>query len=156
MKTTKTGIKLIHKYESFRNHPYLCPSGIPTIGWGNTYYEDGSKVTLNDEPITRKRGDELFENIIKTFEDKVNEYVTSDINENQFSSLVSFTYNVGVYNFKRSTLLKKINNNPNDFDAIEYQFKRWNKGTVNNKKVVLKGLTKRRNEEFFLYSTPTK
>ncbi|MBP0904846.1 lysozyme [Mariniflexile gromovii] len=154
MKTSDNGISLIHKYEQFRNHPYICPAGKPTIGWGNTYYEDGSKVTMQDPPITRKRGDELFNYILRKTENEVKKYVTSDINQNQFSALVSFTYNVGIDNFKISTLLKKVNNNQNDFEAIEYEFKRWNKGTVKGKKVVLKGLIKRRNEEAYLYVLP--
>jgi len=149
-KISALGITLIKKYEEFRNNPYLCPVGKPTIGWGNTFYEDGTLVTLNDPPITRKRGDELFLNIVAIFEDKVNKNVTSNINQNQFDALVCFAYNQKKGAFESSTLLKRINANPEDED-IKYQFSRWNKGTVNGKLVELKGLTKRRNEEAFLY-----
>lgn len=143
---SKAGLNLIKKYEGFRNHPYLCPSDIPTIGYGNTFYEDGTKVTLNDEPITKKRGEELLKLVVKDFEDAVNDFVNVEINQNQFDALVSFAYNVGTGALSRSTLLKKINKNPDD-PSIENEFKRWNKSGGK----ILKGLTKRRNSEAYLY-----
>lgn len=148
---SKNGLDLLKKHESFRNHPYIPVKGdVPTIGYGNTFYPDGTKVTMNDSPITKLEGEQLLKIIVKEFENGVNESVTSNINQNQFDALVSFSYNVGVYAFKRSTLLKKINNNPNNFEEIQYQFKRWNKSGG----LVYKGLTKRRNSEFWLYATP--
>ena len=150
MKTSKEGIALIHKYESFRNNVYECPAGVPTIGWGSTYYEDGSKVSLSDEPISRKRADELFKNILSKFEKKVSKLVNVPLDQPQFDSLVSLIYNIGESNFKRSTLLKKINKDSYD-RSIESEFKRWNKGRVKGKLVVMKGLTRRRNEEAYLY-----
>lgn len=140
------GIELIHKYESLSLKPYLCPAGIPTIGYGNTYYEDGTKVKLTDKPITLERAEDLFFFVIRNFESCVNKNVIVDINQNQFDSLVSFSYNVGCSNFKTSTLLKRINECPMNED-IKYQFSRWNK----SKGKVLKGLTKRRQEESNLY-----
>jgi len=149
MVTSNKGKALIHKYEQFRNHPYLCPAGVPTIGWGNTRYSDGSRVTLDDAPLTRREGDVLFSLILKRVEEKVSKYVWSCINQDQFDALVSFTYNVGAGNFKNSTLLKKVNADPTDIEEIQKQFKRWNKGGG----VVLKGLKKRRNEEAYLYNS---
>jgi len=144
------GLNHIKKWEAFRNHPYIPVKGDrPTIGYHNTFYADGTAVSMNDRPITLQEGETLLKLIVKQFEDTVNRYVTSDINQNQFNALVSFTYNVGAANFKRSTLLKKVNRNPND-TGIEYQFKRWNKASGR----VLKGLTRRRNSESYLYFTP--
>lgn len=144
------GESLIKKYEQFRNHPYIDAVGIPTIGWGNTFYEDGSKVTMNDEPLTRDRGNKLHENILKKFEKVVEKMVKVELNQEQFDALVSFVYNVGSGNFKASTLLRKINKDPFDKD-ISNQFRRWDKGTVNGRKKVLRGLSKRRKEEAELY-----
>lgn len=149
MTISEKGLKLIKKYEGFRNHPYKCSAGIPTIGYGNTYYEDGTRVKLSDEPITIKRGEKLLEMVVKQFEQGVNKLVKVDLNQNQFDALVSFAYNVGLGALAKSTLLKKINNNPFD-ENILYQFKRWDKANG----VSLKGLRKRRNEEAFLYQTP--
>jgi len=69
-----------------------------------------------------------------------------EVNQNQFDAVLSFVYNLGITNFKKSTLLKRINNNPNDHD-IPYQFSRWNKAGGK----VLLGLTRRRKEEAELY-----
>lgn len=148
MNISDNGVELIKKHESFRNNVYLCPAGIPTIGYGNTYYENGRKVKMSDPAISKKEGLKLLKTIVKQFEDGVNELVEVELNQNQFDAIVSFVYNVGLSAFKNSTLLKRINNNPFDED-IKYQFSRWNKS--NGK--VLKGLKKRRNSESYLYFT---
>lgn len=150
MKVSKEGIDLIHKYEQFRNHPYIDAVGVPTIGWGNTYYENGRRVSMNDAPISRKRGDELFKNILSKFEKKVLKNVNVFLDQPQFDALVSLMYNIGEANFKRSTLLRKVNADSYDLD-IKNEFKRWNKGRINGKLRTLKGLTRRRNEEAYLY-----
>lgn len=143
---SKQGSELIKKYEGFRNHPYLDAVGVPTIGYGNTYYSDGTAVTMSDEPLTREQANELFRDVVSGFEDAVNSHVKVCLYQCQFDALVSFAYNVGVGAFRSSTLLKRINANPNDPD-IARQFKRWDKADGK----VLKGLTKRRNEEAYLY-----
>jgi lysozyme len=148
MTISQNGLDLIKRFEGFRNHPYLCSANVPTIGYGNTYYPDGKKVSLSDKPIKLKEGEVLLKHIVKVYEDTVNEMVNVTINQNQFDALVSFTYNLGGGNLSRSTLLKKINNNPND-SSIKGEFLKWNK--ANGK--VLKGLTKRRNSEAYLYFT---
>ncbi|MCB0448213.1 MAG: lysozyme [Gelidibacter sp.] len=146
MKISYTGLQIIKKYEGLSLKPYLCPAGIPTIGYGSTYYEDGSKVTMKDYPITKQKAELLLLNVVVDFERGVNRLVTSTINQNQFDALVSFSYNVGLGSLKSSTLLKRVNNNPQDAD-ICYQFSRWNKAGGK----VLEGLTRRRKEEAELY-----
>jgi len=113
-KTGELGLKLIHSFESCILKPYKCPSGIPTIGWGNTFYENGVKVTLKDLPISQDRANQLFLCVLTDFEKHVDSYCRDDINQNQFDALMSFAYNCGVYNLKNSTLLKKVNKDPND------------------------------------------
>lgn len=150
MNISKEGDALIKKYEQFRNHPYVDAVGVPTIGWGNTFWEDGTPVKMTDAPITRQRANELHSYWVRMFEDAVEKYVRQPLCQYQFDALVSFVYNVGIENFRTSTLLKRVNNDPEDPD-IQTQFKRWNKGRVNGQLVVLNGLTKRRNEEAYLY-----
>ena len=140
------GYLFITKHEGLSLKPYLCPAKIPTIGYGNTYYSDGKRVTLLDKDITKQQAFEMFKEIANRFAKRVDELVTSDINQNQFNSLVSFAYNVGTGNFSSSTLLKKINKNPNDL-TLKAEFLRWNKAGGK----VLNGLTNRRNEEADLY-----
>ena len=139
MKLDNKGYMLICDFEGFSAKPYLCPAKLATIGYGNTFYKDGKKVTMVDKEITKAEAFDMFKDIADNFAKKVSKCVTSAINQNQFNSLVSFTYNVGVANFMNSTLLKRVNSNHNDPD-IRTQFLRWDK--VGTKK--LSGLTKRR------------
>lgn len=137
----------MHDFEGCKLEAYLCPANIPTIGYGSTYYEDGRPVKLGDK-ITQERADKLFENIAEDFAKRVRSLLNVILNENQFSALVSFTYNVGVANLRKSTLLKKVNMNPLDA-TIEQEFLKWNK--ANGKP--LAGLTRRRQAEAKLYFT---
>lgn len=146
MKLNDEGYNLITKHEGLVLKPYLCPAKVPTIGYGNTYYEDGKRVTLLDKPITKQRAFEMFKEIADRFAKVVSQSLTSDVNQRQFNSLVSFTYNVGVANFKKSTLLKLVNANPNN-KQIENEFKKWTR--ANGK--VLSGLVKRRQDESNYY-----
>ena len=145
-KVSEDCISLIKKYEGFRSKPYLCPAHIPTIGYGNTFYENGKKVTLVDTEITMERAVQLLKFTLKTFEQYVDSYCRDDISQHQFDALTSFCYNLGPQNLKTSTLLKKVNTNPLDA-SIAAEFAKWNKS--NNK--ILKGLTLRRKSESDLY-----
>lgn len=149
MKITKIsskGINLIKKYEGFRSKPYKCPAGIPTIGYGSTYYEDGTKVKLTDPPITEDRATKLLVALLVSFEKAVDSYMRDDINQNQFDALCVFAYNVGTNALRNSTLCKKVNREPND-PLIRQEFLKWDK--ANGQKML--GLTKRRSEEADLY-----
>jgi len=139
MKLDNKGYLMICEFEGFSAKPYLCPAKLATIGYGNTFYADGKKVTMVDKPITKVEAFDMFKDIADKFAKRVSKCVTSPLNQNQFNSLVSFAYNVGVGNFMNSTLLKKVNANHNDSE-IRTQFLRWDK--VGTKK--LAGLTKRR------------
>ena len=140
------GYLLITKHEGLKLKPYLCPAKIPTIGYGNTYYPDGKRVTLLDKDITKQQAFDMFKEVANRFAKRVDELVTSNLNQNQFNALVSFAYNVGTGNFSSSTLLKKVNKNPNDL-TLKAEFLRWNKAGGK----VINGLTNRRNEEADLY-----
>ena len=140
------GYLLITKFEGLSLKPYLCSAKIPTIGYGNTYYPDGKRVILLDKDITKQQAFDMFKEVANRFAKRVDELVTSNINQNQFNALVSFAYNVGTGNFSSSTLLKKVNRNPDDL-TIKNEFLKWNKAGGK----VLNGLTNRRNEEAILY-----
>ena len=138
-------IELVKKFEGCKLKAYLCPANIWTIGWGNTFYQNGTKVKRGDL-ITQTQADELLKSTLAFFAFKVQPLVTSNVNENQFGALVSFAYNCGVTALGNSTLLRKVNNNPND-DSIGLEFMRWTKA----KGVILPGLVKRRQAEKELY-----
>jgi lysozyme len=145
-KVSKTGLELIKKYEGFRANPYKCPAGVPTIGYGATYYPDGKRVKMTDAPVTEKQATEMLKTMLVGFEKAVDTYCIDTINQNQFDALVSFAYNVGTNALKNSTLLKKLNVNAND-PTIKDEFKKWVKAGGKT----LKGLVTRRNEEADLY-----
>ncbi len=145
MKLDEKGYDLIRKHEGLKLKAYLCPAKIPTIGYGNTFYEDGTKVKIGDE-ISKERADKLFETIADDFASKVLKATPTPLTQNQFNALVSFAYNVGLGNYRNSTLLKKVLFNAKSKD-VEIQFMRWTK--ANN--VELKGLVNRRKDEIKLY-----
>jgi lysozyme len=140
------GVELIKLFEGFKSKPYKCPAGIPTIGYGATFYPNGKKVTMSDKAITEQEATDLLKNMLKTFEKYVDSYCIDTINQNQFDALVSFAYNLGPANLKSSTLLKKVNTNPND-ETIRAEFMKWVKAGGKT----LKGLVRRREAEANLY-----
>lgn len=149
MKITKIGnegINLIKRFEGLKLKPYICPAGVPTIGYGNTFYENGTRVKMTDPAITEERATELLKNSLISFEKYVDSYCIDTITQNQFDALVSFCFNVGPANLKKSTLLKKVNANSND-ESIRAEFMKWTKGGGR----VLKGLVTRRTAEADLY-----
>ena len=139
------GIPTIRKFEGLRLEAYKCPAGVWTIGYGSTFFENGSKVQ-NGDKITLDRADRLLFDIVMKFEISVRGLVKSKINDNQLGALTSFAFNVGVTNFRKSTLLKKVNANPSDA-TIRNEFMRWTKAGGK----VLKGLVTRREAEANLY-----
>ena len=145
MKLNDNGKKLIKSFEGCKLDAYKCSANKETVGYGNTFYEDGTAVKLGDK-ITQERAESLFELIAKSFSDKVKPLITNTLTENQYSAVVSFAYNCGIGNLKSSTLLKKVNSNPSD-PTIKDEFLKWNK--VGGKP--LAGLTRRRQAESDLY-----
>jgi len=156
MKTNPAGIKILHEFETCRLRAYKCPAGVWTIGWGNTFYEDGRPVKEGDV-ITQERADSLFKIILAQFEDMARKAITSNVNENQFSAFVSALYNIGhgspkksglirLKNGQPSTLLKMININPST-PGIRDQFMAW----VSPGSSFQKGLERRRKKEADLY-----
>lgn len=146
MRISENGILLIKRWEGFSADPYICPAGVVTIGYGSTYYENGVKIRMSDPPLSEKRADAMLRNILRHYELGVDSMTGDDITQNQFDALVSFAYNVGLEAMRKSTLLKKVNANPND-RLISNQFLRWNRSRGR----VLQGLTNRRIEEARIY-----
>ena len=141
----KMNLEIIKKYEGLRLTAYLCPANKWTIGYGNTFYEDGTSVKPGDK-ITIERAESLLIKVTDAFWNQMSKLIKQPLTENQKSALLSFTYNVGIGNFQKSTLLKKVNANPNDL-TIRSEFLKW----VKSRGIVLSGLVKRRTEEANLY-----
>jgi lysozyme len=142
MTTGSKGIALIKKWESCKLTAYLCPANKWTIGFGNTFYEDGSKVKQGDK-ITQARADTLFTNLVTKFERIVTKNVKLPINQNQFDALLSHTWNTG----GSDTLFELVNRKAGDVYIRDWFETKYI--TSNGK--MLKGLVSRRKEEANLY-----
>jgi lysozyme len=143
--TSLLGLNLIKKYEGLRLSAYLCPAGVPTIGYGSTRHPNGKKVLLGEKLNNEKEATQLLLATLEPFEAAVNKHLPN-LNQCQFDALVCFAYNVGVAALVKSTLLKKAKANASDPSILD-EFLRWNKAGGK----VLAGLTNRRREEAQLY-----
>jgi len=149
-KVSENCIKLIEHFECSGDvsrylTAYKCPAGVWTIGIGTTFYPDGTKVKPGDK-CTVEQAYEYLRYELRYTERSVDSYTTDLVTQQQFDSLVSFAYNLGVGALKGSTLLKKVNVNTND-TSIETEFNKW----VYAKGVKLQGLIRRRKAEAWLY-----
>lgn len=140
MNASVKGYNIIKKYEELRLEAYICPAGVPTIGWGHT-----RNVQLGQK-ITKEKAEQLLMEDVSFAVADVNRLVKKTLTQSQFDALVSFVFNIGAPQFSESTLLLVINRNPNDI-GIKPQFQRW----VYGKGKLLPGLITRRQEEADLY-----
>jgi lysozyme len=144
----------IKGFEGFSLKPYLDSVKVATIGWGSTMYPNGMRVSMKDPVITTERAQQIFDWHLSLFEHDVNSLIISNVSQNQFDALLSFAYNVGTdidqdsiaEGLGDSTLLRKVNINPND-PSIEKEFLKWSKAGGQ----VLNGLLKRRQAEANIY-----
>ena len=146
--------QLIQHYESCERklqdgtiEPYLDPRGIPTIGWGNTFYQDDSRVTLADPPITQEQADALFRFVLSGFIDNVDAALllpwetASTATPNQLAAFTSLAYNIGEKNFQSSSALRLFI--AGDLATAAEHILLWNESGG----VVLLGLQRRRYAE---------
>lgn len=140
-------LSLIKYFEGFRSKPYLCSAGVPTIGFGSTFYKDGKKVTLNDRPIDILVATDLLDYTIRTsFLPSVLKLCPVLANsETKLGAIVCFTYNLGAGNLRVSTLRKMINEER--WEEAANELLRWNKAGGK----VSRGLQRRRESEKVLF-----
>lgn len=138
-RTNADGISIIKDFEGLRLTPYLCPGKIWTIGYGHT------RTVIRNMQITPERANELLADDLRLVERAVTRLVIVPLNDNQFSALVSFAFNVGVTNFERSTLLKLLNRGW--YEQVPAQLMRWNRANGEE----LGGLARRRAAEARLW-----
>lgn len=147
MRNLTPAYEMIKKFEGLYLKAYLDPVQIPTIGWGTIKYPNGQKVKMGDV-ITKEQAQAYLEHEVNKFAEAIEKLVKVACNDNQFCALVSFAYNVGSGALASSTLLKKLN--AGDYIGASNEFARWNKAGGK----VLKGLTRRREDEKNLFLTP--
>jgi lysozyme len=139
-------INLVKSFEGFFSKPYLCPAKVPTIGYGTILYPNGKKVTLQDKPCTEAEAIEWMRYELNQKAKEVDAMAIDTVTQHQFDSLVSFAYNCGSNALKNSTILKRVNANPND-PTITDAFMMWVKADG----AILQGLVRRRKAEAALY-----
>ncbi len=136
----QNGLLLIKSFEGLRLKAYRDAVGIWTIGYGTTR---GVQPNMS---ISEAEAEQLMRDDLIRFEQAINSAVSVPVNDNQFSALVSFTYNVGSGAFRDSTLLRRLNGRQ-DIRITADEFPRWNKAGGR----VLHGLTRRRHAERALF-----
>ena len=138
--------ELCRRYEGYRAKPYLCPAGVPTIGYGSTYYADKRKVTLEDQPMEEGAARALLMvELEHTYLPGVlRNCPVLATNERRCNAIVDYAYNLGVGRLQTSTLKRKIN--AQDWDGVQEQLMLWTKGGGK----VLPGLVARRKAECLL------
>lgn len=149
------GLDLLIQLEGIKLFPYLDSAKIPTIGIGSTKYEDGKPVTMQDKPITEDYAFRLMEFNLKKDSEDIEKFLKEKgliLNENEFSALLCFSYNVGcgpIINQGKALCRAIMSHNE---EAIRAAFVLYNK--IHDSKgnlVALDGLTKRRKMEADLY-----
>jgi len=145
MKINEEGLAIIKHYEGCSNTVYRCPAGIPTIGFGSCYDLNGNPITMDHGDITDEEATAYLVRGLRTSENAVARLVTAPLNANQFSSLVSFCFNVGAGNFQASTLRMKLNRL--DYIGASNEFWKWRRAAGR----ILRGLVNRRWEEYLLF-----
>ena len=138
----KQGLDLIRHFEGFQPQIYTCPGGKPTIGYGHVVREDESF----NQPIGIQKGYDLLKKDLIIVENALHELVKVPLATYQFDALASFIYNVGVGAFGKSTLLKRLNEGEDPYDASA-EFLKW----VFAGKKRLRGLMRRREAERGLF-----
>jgi len=144
-KVNRNGLALIKHFEALRLKAYQDSVGVWTIGWGHTGRSHNDGSVSPGQLITEAEAERFLIKDLAVFEKAVERLVKEDLTSNQFSALVSFTFNLGETNLRNSTLLKKLNNN--DPFGCASEFKKWNKAGGKR----LAGLVRRRLSERNLF-----
>jgi len=166
VKLSKAGEDLMHKFEGFRNKPYLCPAHIWTIGYGHVLYQEQIRLPMvrvegketpmirkemplraeDNRAFTKEEIDELFRADVGTFERGVLRLVPGVVGrQGAFDALVSISFNFGLGNLQRSTIRMRANRG--DWEGAAEAFMVWTKGGGK----VLPGLVRRREAERTLF-----
>jgi lysozyme len=125
--------------------PYLCPAGVPTIGWGTTFYPGGRKVALADPPIGCERATECLAHELTANERDVDRLTTAKLHPLSRGALVSFVYNCGAGAYRASTLRRKVNEGA--WSEVPRELAKWRMGGGR----ILPGLVRRRAAEAELF-----
>ena len=139
MNISQEGISLIKKFEGCELEAYKCAAGVWTIGYGHT------KDVKEGNSITKEQAESMLVHELQEYCSDVDIAVKVDLKQNEFDSLVSWTYNLGPTNLNSSTMLRVLNEGKHD--EVPAQMKRWNKASGQ----VKEGLVRRREAEALMF-----
>lgn len=134
---------LCRRFEGFRAKPYICPAGYPTIGYGTVWKPDGTRVTMNDAPMSVELANEWLVSELR------NNYMPGVLKASPrliatpraLAAMTDFAYNLGVARYRASTLRKRVNEG--DWEGAKVELHKWIRGGGK----VLPGLVRRRQAE---------
>ena len=147
MKTGDTGLNLIKGYEGLRMSAHYAPNEEWTVGYGHT------STARHGMSVTESDADRLLRDDVNPIEQVISDTVRAPLNQNEFDALTSLIFNIGEDNWRRSTVLRKLNEG--DKLAAARAFEMWTKARVNGELVNLDGLVRRRAAEKSLFLMPT-
>jgi lysozyme len=143
MKTSQKGIDLIKEFEGYSERAYMCAGGKYTIGYGHT------RGVEPGDTCTREQAERYLREDLQDAEEAVMALISVPLTQNQFDMLVSLVYNIGSGNFYDSTIRRVINLRIGDKEEYRRAWMMW----VKSRGKVLKGLIRRREAEFKLFSS---
>ena len=143
-KINSSGLTIIKHFEGRELQAYQDSVGVWTIGYGHTAAA-GPPTVYAGQTISEAEAEEILKRDLGLFERGVNDLVKVSTNSDQFSALVSFSFNVGLGALETSTLLRKLN--ARDYQGAANEFPRWVKAGGQT----LPGLVRRRDAERALF-----
>lgn len=147
MKTGATGLNLIKGYEGLRMSAHYSPGEEWTVGYGHT------STARHGMSVSEGDAERLLRQDVQPIEKLIADTVRAPLNQNEHDAIVSLIFNIGEENWKRSTVLRKLNEG--DKLAAARAFEMWTKARVNGELVALDGLVRRRAAEKSLFLMPT-
>lgn len=144
---SRASIELIKRFEGYRRKSAKLPDGRWTIGYGHTLTaREGAEVSEKDAEAL------LMYDLIAVAH-SVNEWTFTPLTQNQFDALCAFAFNIGIDNFRRSSVLRRVNEGQLLQAACAMEL--WRKADFEGERIVIDALVRRRSAEKTLFLTPT-
>lgn len=143
---TRAAVDLIKRFEGYRQKAAQLPDGRWTVGYGHTL------TARAGASVSEKDAEALLLYDLISVAHSVNEHTYAPLNQNQFDALVCFAFNIGLDNFLRSGVLRRINEGSLLQAACAMEM--WRKADFEGERIVIDALVRRRAAEKTLFLTP--
>lgn len=144
---SRQAIELIKRFEGYRRSSASLPEGGWTIGYGHT------KTARPGAEVSEKDAEALLIYDLLEVTKAVNDWTFTPLTQNQYDALVCFAANVGLENFRRSSVLRRVNEGAMLQAACALEM--WRKAEFEGERIVVDALVRRRAAEKALFLTPT-